>query len=166
LITTVYSVHQDFPNIHFKYLREYKSLGTGGGIYHFRDEILRGNPKNIFVLNADIASSFPLNDMLDFMNSKAEQRTVILTTKVDIDQTHKYGTVVVDEVSNVIVHYVEKPTTFISDVISCGVYLFDASIFDAIKDSISVRREELESGKWISDEDLPNNQAKIGTYVT
>jgi len=35
----------DFPHLTIRYLREYVSLGTGGGIYHFRDEILRGNPE-------------------------------------------------------------------------------------------------------------------------
>lgn len=39
-------------------MREYQSLGTAGGLYHFRDTILKGNPEQIFVLHADIASNF------------------------------------------------------------------------------------------------------------
>jgi NDP-sugar pyrophosphorylase family protein len=31
-----------------------------------RDAILRGNPDQIFVLNADICSSFPLREMQEF----------------------------------------------------------------------------------------------------
>jgi mannose-1-phosphate guanylyltransferase len=34
------------------------SLGTAGGLYHFRDTILKGNPSQIFVLHADIACAF------------------------------------------------------------------------------------------------------------
>ena len=39
-------------------MREYQSLGTAGGLYHFRDSILKGNPDQIFVLHADIACTF------------------------------------------------------------------------------------------------------------
>lgn len=41
-----------------RYMREYQSLGTAGGLYHFRDTILKGNPDQIFVLHADIACAF------------------------------------------------------------------------------------------------------------
>lgn len=46
------------------YLHEYQALGTAGGIYHFRDEILRGHTKQFFVMHIDIACSFPLNEMV------------------------------------------------------------------------------------------------------
>ena len=49
-----------------RYLQEYAALGTGGGIYHFRDQILSGNPEAFFVLNADVCSAFPLDEMLNF----------------------------------------------------------------------------------------------------
>jgi mannose-1-phosphate guanylyltransferase len=65
----------------FRYLREYQSLGTAGGIYHFRDEIQRGDPKQIFVLNADVACSFPLKEMMEFHNTHQGLCT-ILGTKV------------------------------------------------------------------------------------
>lgn len=39
-------------------------LGTGGGLYHFRDQILAGGPEAFFVLNADVCSDFPLSAML------------------------------------------------------------------------------------------------------
>jgi mannose-1-phosphate guanylyltransferase len=42
---------------HNRYLREYQSLGTAGGLHHFKDEILRGQPKSFYVLNA---GEFPL----------------------------------------------------------------------------------------------------------
>ena len=48
------------------YLREFRALGTAGGLYHFRDSILRGKPEQIFILNADICSSFPLAEMQAF----------------------------------------------------------------------------------------------------
>lgn len=64
-----------------RYLREYQALGTAGGLYHFRDEILRGNPQQFFVMHVDIACSFPLEEML-----KAHMRhrglCTMLSTKV------------------------------------------------------------------------------------
>lgn len=48
------------------YLREYKALGTAGGLYHFRDAILRAPvPDHIFICNIDICSTFPFEKMLD-----------------------------------------------------------------------------------------------------
>lgn len=47
-----------------RYLQEFAPLGTGGGLYHFRDQILAGSPEAFFVLNADVCSDFPLNAML------------------------------------------------------------------------------------------------------
>lgn len=51
-------------DILYSYLHEYQALGTAGGIYHFRDEILRGHTKQFFVMHIDIACSFPLNEMV------------------------------------------------------------------------------------------------------
>lgn len=48
-----------------RYLQEFAPLGTGGGLYHFRDQILAGAPEAFFVLNADVCSDFPLRAMLD-----------------------------------------------------------------------------------------------------
>ena len=65
----------------YSYLQEYTALGTGGGMYHFRDQINSGNPDLFFVLNADVCCDFPLQQMMDFQKaSKAE--FVILGTEV------------------------------------------------------------------------------------
>lgn len=60
------------------YLREYASLGTAGGIYHFRDAILKGKPERFFVLNSDVCSSFPLNDMLKLMDEKSADAVILV----------------------------------------------------------------------------------------
>lgn len=31
-----------------------------------------------------------------------------------------------------VLHYVEKPSTFVSDIINCGIYLFNPDIFQHI----------------------------------
>ena len=50
----------------YRYLQEYCPLGTGGGIYHFRDQILRGNPRSFFVLHSDVCCTFPIVEMEEF----------------------------------------------------------------------------------------------------
>lgn len=66
-----------------RYLQEYAALGTGGGIYHFRDQILSGGPEAFFIMNADVCSEFPLPEMLNFQKEHGEASSfVILGTTV------------------------------------------------------------------------------------
>lgn len=66
-----------------RYLQEYAALGTAGGIYHFRDQILSGGTEAFFVLNADVCSEFPLQEMLGFgQRHGAAHGFVILGTTV------------------------------------------------------------------------------------
>ena len=58
----LYIIHSLF----FRYYQEFAPLGTAGGIYHFRDQIQRGNPEAFFVLNSDVCGDFPLTEMLRF----------------------------------------------------------------------------------------------------
>lgn len=54
----------------FRYLQEYTALGTAGGLYHFRDQILAGKPDSFFVMNSDVCGDFPLKEMLSFTVQK------------------------------------------------------------------------------------------------
>ena len=57
---------EEHPRLTVRYLQEYTSLGTAGGIYHFRDRILAGDPDSFFVMNGDVCAQFPLQEMVDF----------------------------------------------------------------------------------------------------
>lgn len=80
----------EFPQFSIKYLREYTALGTAGGLYHFRDAIMAGNPKRLFVLNADVCCSFPLKEMLEMFEER-EAEAVLLGTKVGDDAARNFG---------------------------------------------------------------------------
>ena len=72
----------------FRYLQEFAALGTGGGIYHFRDQILSGGPAAFFLMNADVCSEFPLEDMLRFHRQREGSHCgIILGTTVKHLQT-------------------------------------------------------------------------------
>ncbi|KAM7199995.1 putative mannose-1-phosphate guanyltransferase [Rhypophila sp. PSN 637] len=131
----------EFPNISIKYLREYQALGTAGGLYHFRDAILKGRPERLFVLNSDVCCSFPLNEMLKLAQDK-DAEAVILGTRVSEDAASNFGCIVSDSHTRRVLHYVEKPESHISNLINCGVYLFSTeAIFPSIRTAIKRRTD-------------------------
>ncbi|RHZ87706.1 hypothetical protein Glove_31g17 [Diversispora epigaea] len=138
---------RDFPQINIRYLREYQSLGTAGGLYHFRDEIQRGNPEQVFVLNADVACSLPLNEMIKFHNTHRGLCT-ILGTKVNREEANKFGCLVAKPDSREVYHYVEKPESFVSDLISCGIYLFDCAIFNEMKKAMYNKTNQVDQDQF------------------
>jgi mannose-1-phosphate guanylyltransferase len=48
-------------------------------------------------------------------------------------QSLNYGCVVADGSSHSMLHYVEKPATYISPNVNCGVYIFSMAIFDRLQ---------------------------------
>ncbi|KAK0629324.1 nucleotide-diphospho-sugar transferase [Bombardia bombarda] len=160
---------KEFPHLSIKYLREYQALGTAGGLYHFRDNILNGRPERLFVLNSDVCCSFPLNEMLQLAREK-DAEAVILGTRVSDDAASNFGCIVSDSHTRRVLHYVEKPESHISNLINCGVYLFSTdTIFPSIRTAIKRRADRsarllsfrssdnLESSFMINDDDDAQN---------
>ncbi|KAK6537296.1 Proteasome subunit alpha type-2 [Orbilia ellipsospora] len=135
---------KEFPQFTIKYLREYEPLGTAGGLYHFRDAITKGAPKRFFVLNADVCCSFPLKEMLQLSDDR-EADAVILGTRVSNEAASNFGCIVSDPATKRVLHYVEKPESHISNLINCGVYLFDTSIISRIRKAMILKNERKET---------------------
>jgi len=149
-LTRFISRTQNEFQVSIRYLQEYTSLGTGGSIYHFRDQILSGNPEAFFVLNADICAEFPLVDMVKFHKNLNQDGSTfgnmtILGTEATPAQACNYGCIVADKATKEVLHYREKPETFISSMINCGVYLLHKSIFGVIKEVLIDNQEEQNS---------------------
>lgn len=148
---------KEFPHIAIKYLREYQALGTAGGLYHFRDAILKGRPDRFFVLNCDVCCSFPLGEMLRLFEEK-DAEAVILGTRVSNEAATNFGCIVSDAHSKRVLHYVEKPESHISNLINCGVYLFSTdAIFPAIRSAIKRRLERPRLVSYPSSENLESS---------
>jgi mannose-1-phosphate guanylyltransferase len=148
---------KEFPQIRIQYLREYQALGTAGGLYHFRDAILKGKPDRFFVLNADVCCSFPLGEMLDLFEEK-DAEAVILGTRVSNDAASNFGCIVVDGHTKRVLHYVEKPESHISNLINCGVYLFATEcIFPSIRSAIKRRTDRPRLVSYPSSENLESS---------
>jgi mannose-1-phosphate guanylyltransferase len=151
------AISTSFPQLTVKYLREYQALGTAGGLYHFRDVILKGKPDRFFVLNADVCSSFPLNDMLALFEAK-DAEAVMLGTRVASESATNFGCIVSDTHTKRVLHYVEKPEGQISNLINCGVYLFATEcIFPAIRSAIKRRTERPRLLSYPSSENLESS---------
>ncbi|XP_022767722.1 mannose-1-phosphate guanyltransferase alpha-like isoform X1 [Durio zibethinus] len=123
-----------------RYLREDKPHGSAGGLYNFRDLIMEDNPSHIFLLNCDVCCSFPLPEMLEAHKRFGGMGT-ILVIKVSAESANQFGELVADPVTNELLHYTEKPETFVSDRINCGVYVFTPDIFTVIQ-GVSSRRKD------------------------
>ncbi|XP_043723607.1 mannose-1-phosphate guanyltransferase alpha-like [Telopea speciosissima] len=123
-----------------RYLKEDKPHGSAGGLYNFRDLIMEDNPSHIFLLNCDVCCSFPLPEMLEAHRRYGGMGT-ILVIKVSAESANQFGELVADPVTHELLHYTEKPETFVSDLINCGVYIFMPDIFAAIQD-VSTQRKD------------------------
>jgi len=148
---------REFPQFRIQYLREYQALGTAGGLYHFRDAILKGKPDRFFVLNSDVCCSFPLEAMLKLFEEK-DAEAVILGTRVSNDAATNFGCIVSDAHTKRVLHYVEKPESHISNLINCGVYLFATEcIFPSIRSAIKRKTERPRMISYPSSENLESS---------
>lgn len=118
--------------INIRYLQEFTALGTAGGMYHFRDQIRLGNPEAFFVMNGDICADFPLKSMYEFHKNKQRDEGALITimsTEATRQQSLHYGCLVLNKSNGVVDHYVEKPSSYVSTFINCGVYVCSLDVF-------------------------------------
>ncbi|XP_055927034.1 mannose-1-phosphate guanyltransferase alpha-A-like isoform X2 [Argiope bruennichi] len=132
-------------NINIGYLQEYTALGTAGGIYHFRDQIQSGDPEAFFLINGDVCGDFPLVEMTEF-HKENEGWITVLGTEATRQQAQQYGCIVEDKNTHKIVHYVEKPSTFVSQIINCGVYLCSLDIFTFLATVFKRKQQDFYNG--------------------
>eukprot|EP01134_Creolimax_fragrantissima_P004809 CFRG4809T1 len=141
-IGTSLSFLQEHASFKIRYLPESKGLGTAGGMYFYRDEILRGDPDMILVMHIDVTANFPLNEMIDFHRNLPDRTVVsVLGVKMDPDSSLRFGCMAVDSNTQEMLHYMEKPKSHISNIINGGVYVFDPSVFDQMERGVARRRD-------------------------
>ena len=57
-----------------------------------------------------------------------------MATEATRQQSLNYGCVVEDSSDHAVLHYVEKPGTYVSTSINCGVYIFSREVFPMLKE--------------------------------
>ncbi|KAL1191838.1 putative mannose-1-phosphate guanylyltransferase 2 [Cardamine amara subsp. amara] len=123
-----------------RYLKEDKPHGSAGALYYFRDRIMEEKPSHVFLLNCDVCCSFPLQGILDAHRSYGGVGTM-LVIKVSAEAASQFGELIADPDTKELLHYTEKPETFVSDLINCGVYVFTSDIFKTIEGVYSQIRD-------------------------
>lgn len=105
--------------------REDCPMGTGGPI-GLAAEFLSGDEPFI-VLNGDVVCSFPFQQMIEFHMSHGKEGTILVTR---VSDPSKYGVVIHHD--RIVKGFVEKPSSFLSDEINAGVYVFSTSFLDRV----------------------------------
>nr|CDJ87722.1 Nucleotidyl transferase and Bacterial transferase hexapeptide repeat domain containing protein [Haemonchus contortus] len=123
---------QQTYRISIKYAQEQQPLGTAGGLVAQKDTILGDSPEALFVINGDVCGDLPVDEMVARIACLPNGSCLLLTTEATREQSGNFGNVVIDN-SGRVVHYVDKPTTFVSTHISCGVYLMKPSVIMELK---------------------------------
>lgn len=107
-------------------------LGTAGGLIYFEKKILQDTPTEtkVLVMNGDICSSFPLIQLIKLHESNSKKGAIctMMATTVPQKESNNYGCLVLGDYGQV-VHYVEKPQSYINDIVNCGIYLFESQMF-------------------------------------
>lgn len=128
--------------IPIRYLKEPGALGTAGGLLHFKDIIMHDGPDYIYFLHVDICSPFPLIGLLEAHRCNGSNAicTIMGNQLSDRLSSLQYGCIVRSSKENKVIHYVEKPDTFVSDLINCGVYIFTANkIMEMLEERLTNR---------------------------
>ncbi|KAM3956720.1 GDP-mannose pyrophosphorylase A isoform 2-T2 [Aphomia sociella] len=129
-----------------RYLQEFTPLGTGGGLYHFRDQVRAGNPSAFFLLNGDVCADFGLKELWTFHNERSDALVTIYGTEATRQQSVHYGCMVCDPTTKSVNHYVEKPNSYVSTLINCGVYVCSLQVFHTMADAFQKKQDGFYSG--------------------
>ena len=65
-----------------------------------------------------------------------------MATEATRQQSVHYGCIVQDRDTSEVTHYVEKPSTFVSTLINCGVYVCSIDIFQTFAGVFNARQQE------------------------
>lgn len=170
-LTTLQAHHASLFETHeIIYLQEKEALGTAGGLRHFKDQIIGPNDTKtttLMVLHCDICCSFPLQEMMRF-HLRHQGQCTVLAKRFQMSDSgsssgnsggssgagatggvggiNSHGCIVQDNETHEVLHWAEKPETFVSDLINCGIYIMNVSMLTAlvtIGDTVvSVRSED------------------------
>ncbi len=112
---------------------EEEPLGTAGPLGLARDLLLNNADGSateaVFVLNSDVACEFHFEKLLNFHRESGAEGTIMTTP---VEDPSKYG-VVVSNKEGLIERFVEKPATFVGNMINAGLYLLSPAFLARIK---------------------------------
>jgi len=141
---------KDYPKLPIKYIEQEKQLGTAHALYQAKDEI---DDDFLVVFGDNLIDVQSLQKMIDLKTSNG----ILITSHA---HPSNYG--VVDVNDSILTNIVEKPEKDGDRFIATGIYRFDPSIFDHIKQSI----DQGKLGMSAIIQSLLDQQVTIGTEKT
>ncbi|GIQ82983.1 hypothetical protein KIPB_004219 [Kipferlia bialata] len=111
---------------------EPKPLGTGGPLALARPLLMPENgaeAEPFFVCNSDVICDYPLEAMIQFHRDKGGMISIMGTS---VEDPSRFGVIVCDE-DNAVSRFVEKPQTYVGNLINGGVYIIEPSVLDMVK---------------------------------
>lgn len=63
-------------------------------------------------------------------------------TEATRQQSLNYGCIVTNKETQEVTHYVEKPSSYVSTLINCGIYVFSLDIFHIIGEAFNQKQQE------------------------
>ncbi|KAL5267256.1 hypothetical protein ACHWQZ_G004330 [Mnemiopsis leidyi] len=129
IMETELKKHEERLGIKISLSYEDEPLGTAGPLALAREMLLENPEKPFFVLNADVVCGYPFKNMLDFHSKHGCEGTICVTK---VEEPSRYGVVVYAD-DGKIDRFVEKPSSFVSNKINAGLYLFNTTILERIE---------------------------------
>lgn len=94
-------------------------------------------------MNGDVCGDFPLRELYEFHQERSSTALLcVMSTEATRPQSLNFGCMVIDKNKNEVTHYVEKPSSYVSTLINCGVYVFSPKIFTMIGEQFNAKQEE------------------------
>lgn len=113
--------------VNLSYSFEKSLLGTAGGLKKIKNFF---DDRTFIVLCGDLLTDIELAPLVDFHKKRKALATIALTK---VEDPSRYGVVKMDKDGRIIA-FQEKPSKeeAVSNLISCGIYVFEPEIFDYI----------------------------------
>lgn len=118
-----------------KYIQEKEPHGTGGWLSLIEESF------NILVLYFDNYFEENLSSLLDQFHSEKQKALMMIKKMPENTNFNRYGCISFNQENRKVVHYVEKPESFISEYVSCGAFLLNGAFF---KTAIEKNKKKLE----------------------
>lgn len=124
-----------YNNKKINYIEQKEQIGTGNAIL-IAENYIKGK---FLVINGDLL--FSENLIRNFLDFSKNYKNAVCLTKVE--DPSQFGVLNIDE-NNLITDLEEKPLNPKSNLINAGIYIFDESIFDLLKNLKKSERNEYE----------------------
>ncbi|KAJ4964725.1 hypothetical protein NE237_016574 [Protea cynaroides] len=119
--------------------QETEPLGTAGQLALVRERLCESD-EPFFILNSDVTCRYPLKETIGFHKAHGGEASILVTK---VDEPSKYGAVVLDEETGMVMNFVKSPKIFVGNKINAGIYLLNRCILNIIQPRLTSKEREV-----------------------